>query len=104
MAAWTWGTWPDVLVDFGRELYVPWRITQGQTLYRDIAYFNGPFSPYLNALWFTWFGVSLRTLVWANLALLAILIVLIYRIARGMGDRLAAAGACLMVLTVFAFG
>jgi len=19
---WTWGTWPDVLIDFGREIYV----------------------------------------------------------------------------------
>lgn len=23
MLVWSWGTWPDVLVDFGRELYVP---------------------------------------------------------------------------------
>ena len=52
MLAWTWGTWPNVLVDFGRELYVPWRLTEGEVLYRDIAYFTGPLSPYLNALWF----------------------------------------------------
>ncbi|HEY1628509.1 MAG TPA: hypothetical protein VGF52_01550, partial [Tepidisphaeraceae bacterium] len=42
MLAWTWGTWPDPIVDFGRELYVPWQLTQGKILYRDIAYFNGP--------------------------------------------------------------
>ncbi len=33
MAAWSWRTWPDVLVDYGRELYVPWRLAAGQTLY-----------------------------------------------------------------------
>ena len=37
MLLWTWGTWPDILVDFGRELYMPWQITKGQVLYRDLA-------------------------------------------------------------------
>jgi hypothetical protein len=45
MLCWTWRTWPDVLIDFGRELYVPWRLAAGQVLYTDIAYFNGPLSP-----------------------------------------------------------
>ena len=45
MLAWTWGTWPDVLVDFGGELYVPWRLAEGDVLYRDVAYFTGPLSP-----------------------------------------------------------
>jgi hypothetical protein len=66
--AWSWGTWPDLLVDFGRELYVPWRITAGEVLYRELAYFHGPLSPYFNALLFTVFGVSLRTLLLAFLA------------------------------------
>jgi len=30
MLRWTWGTWPDVLVDFGRELYVAWRLAEGE--------------------------------------------------------------------------
>ena len=36
---------------FGRELYVPWQLTQGKVLYRDIESIFGPLSPYLNALW-----------------------------------------------------
>ena len=24
----SWFKWPDVLIDYGRELYVPWQITQ----------------------------------------------------------------------------
>ena len=33
---WSWGTWPDPTIDFGRELYVPWRLTHGDVLYRSI--------------------------------------------------------------------
>src|SRR6476619_6142273 len=66
MTVWTWQTWADVLIDFGREVYVPWQLTQGKVLYRDIAYFNGPLSPYLNTLVFKIFGVSLMSLVWVN--------------------------------------
>ena len=67
----TWQTWPHAFVDFGRELYVPWRLVEGEVLYRDVLYFNGPLSPYLNALWFALFGTSLRTLVLCNLATVA---------------------------------
>jgi hypothetical protein len=49
-AWWTWRKWPDVLPDFGRELYAAWQLSAGKTLYTDVAYFKGPLSPYLNAL------------------------------------------------------
>src|SRR5207244_2348842 len=64
---WTRDTWPDVVVDFGRELYVPWRLSAGAVLYRDIAWFNGPFSAYANALLFRLAGPSLQVLVAVNL-------------------------------------
>jgi hypothetical protein len=70
MLAWTWGTWPDVLVDFGGEIHVAWRLSEGDVLYRDLAYFTGPLSPYWNALVFRVFGASLRALVAANLVVL----------------------------------
>ena len=66
---WSWGRWLDPLIDFGRELYLPWQITDGRVLYRDLASFNGPLSPYVNALWFAIGGTSLRTLVIANACL-----------------------------------
>jgi hypothetical protein len=52
LASHTWRKWPDLLVDFGRELYVPWRLAEGQVLYRDIAFLSGPLSQYVNSLWF----------------------------------------------------
>ena len=99
----SWGQWPDVLVDFGRELYVPWQLSEGKVLYRDVAWFNGPLSPYLNALWFRLFGVGLRTLALCNVALLAGVVALAYRLLASIGDRFAATVGCLVLLAVFAF-
>src|ERR1700722_19403727 len=90
MLIWSWGTWPDPLVDFGAQLYIPWRITAGQVLYRDIAWYNGPLSQYLNAGIFALFGVGLRTLVWANLVILALVLTLIYRLTLRVSGPLAA--------------
>ncbi len=100
---WTWKAWPDLLVDFGRELYTAWQLSDGAILYKDIAYFSGPLSPYLNSLWFRAFGASILTLVGLNLLLLASLTALIYRLLAAVSDRLSASAACLVFLTVFAF-
>ena len=35
-AAFSWRKWPDVLIDFGMQLYIPWRIDHGAVLYRDL--------------------------------------------------------------------
>jgi hypothetical protein len=102
LVAWTWGTWCDPLVDFGRELYVPWRIRAGEVLYRDIAWFNGPLSQYWNAGLFTLFGASLRTLVVANLALAALTCGLVYRLGRSLGGLVGATTACLLFLALLA--
>jgi hypothetical protein len=103
LAAWSWGKWPDPLVDFGSELYVPWQLASGKRLYRDIAYRQGPLPHHVNALWFALFGVSLRTLVVCNLAILAGICALAWRILeRGCG-ALAATAACAVLLAVFGF-
>src|SRR5262249_12545387 len=88
MTWWTWGRWPDVLVDFGRELYVPWRLASGDVLYRDIAYFNGPLSAYANALLFALIGSSLRALALVNVALIGAVTALLYALLSRIGSRL----------------
>lgn len=100
----SWGCWPDVLVDFGRELYIPWQLSEGRVLHADIAHLNGPLSAYVNALWFHLFGVSLSTLVLGNLVLLAVHVALFFYLLVRVAGRLAATCACLVWLTVFAFG
>jgi hypothetical protein len=103
MLYWTWLGWNDPIVDFGRELYVPWQITQGKVLYRDIAYFNGPLSPYFNALVFTILGVSLRSIVIANLMLLALLVAMIWKLFKDACDATTATVVCIVMLTIFSF-
>ncbi len=100
----SWGTWPDPLVDFGRELYVPWQLIDGRVLYRDIAYLNGPLSPYLNAAWFELFGVGLRTLTFVNLAIWVILLCMLYRILLEIGSRFSATIACVIFTLLYSFG
>lgn len=76
----TWGRWAHPIVDFGREVYVPWRLCEGEILYRDIAYLFGPLPPYWNAFLFKIFGVSLQTLRFADVGLTCAITVLIYRL------------------------
>ncbi|MGD0086180.1 MAG: glycosyltransferase family 39 protein [Verrucomicrobiota bacterium] len=103
-AAVSWRKWPDVIIDFGLQLYLPWRIDQGAVLYRDLHYLaGGPLSQYFNALLFKIFGVSFRTLIFANLAITAALVVMIYRRFLAAADRWTATTICLGVVLVFAF-
>ena len=104
MAALTWRKWPNVLIDFGLQLYLPWQIDRGAVLYRDLHYLSGgPLSQYFNALLFKVFGVSFRTLIFANLAITAALLILIYRRFLAAADRWTATTICLGIVMVFAF-
>ena len=103
LAAWSWRKWPDVQIDFGNQLYLPWQVTLGKALYRDIDYGEGPLSIYANAALFELFGSSLRTLIWVNLALLAGLTGLIYALFARACGRFTATVCCLVLLVVFGF-
>jgi len=37
------------LFAFGWEVHVPWQLTESRALQQELAYFNGPLSPYFNA-------------------------------------------------------
>ena len=100
---WTWRKWPDLLIDFGRELYMPWQINSGKVLYKDIAYWNGPLAPYLNALWFRIFGVSFTTLIYCNLAIIITIISIIYSQIKRSCDTTTAVMACIVFLCTAAF-
>ena len=104
LVAWSWRKWPDVLIDFGRELYVPWQLAAGKVLYADIAYFNGPLSPWINSVLFRTFGVGLMTLVAANLIVLCLVAAMIYLLVREVSRPFTATVATLVFLTVFSVG
>ena len=103
MAGLSWQKWPDILVDFGRELYVPWQLNNGSVLFLNIDYFNGPFSPYLNSLIFKIFGTSLMTIAGFNLVLVGLLTYFIYYIFHETTDVLIAAISGTIFLALFAF-
>jgi len=103
MAHWSWGKWSDPMIDFGRELYVPWQILEGSTLYTDIAYFNGPLSPYINSLWFLLLGVHMRSMIIANFIILGIILLVFFKLLEKVDSRIGATVGCLIMITVFAF-
>ena len=103
-AASSWRKWPDVLIDFGLQLYLPWKISTGSVLYRDVMYLTaGPLSQYYHAFLFKCFGVSFRTIILSNLLLTAGLLTLLFCWFRRATDLLTATMICLAVALVFAF-
>jgi hypothetical protein len=103
LAGWSWRKWADVQIDFGNQLYLPWQLTRGLALYRDIEYKEGPLSIYANAALFEVFGTSLRTLIWVNLVLFAGLTATIHALFARACDVFTATVCCLVLLVVFGF-
>lgn len=93
----------DPFIDFGRELYLPWRILHGEFPHRDYVHPYGPFSVYFNAGMFALFGVSIRTLVLANLLIFAGIVVGLFGLLRRAFGFLPAAAATLVAIVVFGF-
>jgi hypothetical protein len=104
MAALSWRKWADPVVDFGMQLYVPWRLSVGDVLYRDVMYLpGGPLSQYFNALLFKIFGVSVQTIIFANLTITAAMLAVIYRCFLAATDRWTATTICSAIVMGFAF-
>jgi len=99
----SWRKWPDPLIDFGRELYLPWRIAHGAVLYRDVDDFYGPLSQYLNAGLFALFGPGLMVLVTANLAIFGGILVTLYVLFRRAWGPAAAFVSSAIFISVFSF-
>jgi hypothetical protein len=103
MAHISWLKWPDLVIDFGEQAYIAWRLSEGAVLYSDIVYFYGPLSSYVHAFLFRLFGPQLIVLIIFNLVLVAVLTGVIYRLFLFLGSRLSATLAGLTFLIVFAF-
>ncbi len=99
----SWWKWPDILVDFGNQLYIPWQLNNGIVLYQDYTHSYGPLSPYLNSLLFKAFGTSIMTLVIFNILLIVVLSYLMYRIFIETTDVIVATFTITVFLGGFAF-
>lgn len=103
MAWMSWGKWPDLVVDFGDQIYIAWRLSEGEVLYRDIDYFMGPLSSYIHGFLFKLFGVSFLVLAEFNFFLVVGLAALIYHLFTFVGNRLSGTLSALAFITIFAF-
>jgi hypothetical protein len=102
MLSWTWGTWPDAVVDYGRELFLAWQVAAGRTLYVDLSHFSGPLSVELNALWFRLFGRGMWTLAIAQIVLCVGFTALLYDLLAALAGRFAATAGSLVFVLLFA--
>src|SRR5258706_9067400 len=78
----SWLAWGDFEFDYGREMYVPLRLLEGDVLYRDVRYQYGPFSPYLHALGYRLWKPHLGVLYASGIATTTAVVLVLYWIAR----------------------
>ena len=104
MTALTWRKWVDPIVDFGQAMEIARDVAGGKVPYRDVALLHGPLSAGLDALVFRLFGATISTLTTFNLAVVAALAALLFRLLADGFDRFAATAGGLLFLLVFAFG
>lgn len=101
LSAWmllhTWLTWPDLYVDFGREIYNAWRVSEGELPFRDIAHYSGPLSMCFNGAFFRLAGVSMHHLFALNFAVWLGILWALWRIL----SHIASTGARMVALSVF---
>ena len=91
------------MVDFGNDLYTPWRLAHGALLYRDVGDNYGPFSQYLNAALFKIFGTGMMVLVGANLVIFTAILVVVYTLFRRAWGKFPAFTSCAIFVAVFGF-
>jgi len=103
LSVWSWRKWPDILIDFGRELYTPWQISAGKVLYQDISHLFGPLSQYINACLFYIFGPSYLVIISVNMVVLALCLCLIYIVLLDITSDLTSLICCGLILSVFSF-
>jgi len=98
----SWNRWIEPFVDSGRELMVPWRVSRGEALYREIHFHHGPLAPYAGAVLDRLAGRRLAVPT-AFAALLALLhLEALRRLAgRGLPAGRAALAVSLVVALVF---
>ncbi len=99
----SWECWIQPFVDGSREMQVPARLAAGERLYRDVVYYYGPATPWLNAVALRLFGPRWGVLeIVGGLAAAALLFAL-YRLTARAGSR-GSAGVAVTVAAALCIG
>lgn len=82
LASLFWGHQGSLLIDCGREAYIPSAMLKGEVLYRDIINPYGPLAYQINALAYKILGENLNSLYFAGLSTSAFILTSLYLISR----------------------
>jgi len=104
MLSQSWLRWMDPLIDFPRDLYLAWRVSEGDLLYKDVANWYGPLPQLAEGAGFHLFGVGIDTVVWMNIVLTVGVVLLVWGIFGALGNRLSRWLGVVVFVVVFAFG
>lgn len=99
----TYGSWGNLLIDCGREAYVPYAIINNKLLYKDIFTIYGPF-PYLFIAFFykiLFFNLNIIYFLGAIFAMFYLFAV--YLIAREFLSALLSTSICLLIIFAVIF-
>lgn len=96
LAAISWNRWIEPYVDTGRELMVPWRVAQGEALYRDVRFYYGPLAPWAAAAVDLVAGRSFA----ARIALAALIALLHLEALRRLAGRMLSPGRAVLVTSL----
>ncbi|MFA6989561.1 MAG: hypothetical protein WC197_05785 [Candidatus Gastranaerophilaceae bacterium] len=92
-----------LVVDCGREAYLPSEILKGKVLYKDIFNIYGPFSYQLNAFLYFIFGENLSTLYKAGIVNSLIILISIFFISKNLSTKEIAFSITLAVMVIGVF-
>jgi hypothetical protein len=92
-----------LIIDVGRETYIPWQMLKGQVLYKDIVNIYGPLAYQINAFLYLIFGQNLNTLYMSGLVNSLILLASFYLISRLLASPLMSFSLTFSVLSVCVF-
>lgn len=104
LAVSSWKAWVVPFADGGREMNTPLRLAAGESLYRDVGSYYGPWPPYLDAVALRLLGVHLDVLFFVRAVISALGIEALRRLAlRVSRQRAVAAAATTLALALCAF-
>lgn len=94
----------SIIIDTGREFYIPMQMLKGQVLYKDIFNIYGPLSYQFNELLFSIFGQKILTLYWAGIINSFIILMTVYFLSREFLDKFFSLLITLFVMFSCVFG
>lgn len=92
-----------IIIDTGRELYIPWQMLKGEVLYKDIFNIYGALSYQINALAYLVFGQKIETLYGLGVLNSFFIVLGLYYLSREFLNRIFSVLIVLFVMSTTIF-